>query len=80
MHSYPKNRKEEFEKFCADFGRVYGASEKGGVMMQIRWATTRQDKVDGTSWAETYFRSKLAAFEVGFIDKSYFPTTILQEF
>ena len=77
--NYPAGRKEEFEHFCADFARVIGASEKGGPGMQIQWAITKQETVqDGH--IPTHYRNKVAAFEAGFIDKSYLPLTVITEY
>jgi len=76
-NQWPDERRGEYDSFCADFSRIIGASEKGGAQMQVNWAITKQEKVDVD---DTFYRNKAAAYEAGFIDKSYLPKTILCEY
>lgn len=46
------------------------------VEMQICWAVTNQEKIEGAHM-ETFFQNKAAALECGFIDKDSLPTILL---
>jgi hypothetical protein len=77
--TYPNKRKDEYDAFCAYFARVMKVSEKAGPQSQIQWAITKQDTVR-EEYVETHYRNKVAALEAGFIDMSYFPSTIITEY
>ena len=72
--THPAGKRYEFESFCINFAKVIGASEKAGPQMQLAWAVTNQEKIEGIGFTEVYIRNKAAALEAGFIDKSYLPS------
>jgi len=74
----PKDR-EQYEKFCDDMARLFGAKSGEAIKNQVAWATTEQTSIEG-GYIETWYRNSVAAKEAGFIGTELLPKTILCEY
>lgn len=79
---YPKNRKEDYNKFLEDFSTVVSIlsgneTTPSAVQSQINWALTAQEKVERQS--DLFILNMAAAYETGFIRSKDLPILLLVE-
>ena len=71
---------DDYKQFCAAFATAIGASPKHGVECQVRWAVTRQASTDSQGYTTNLWGNKIAAYEGGFIPRSYLPSETLVQY
>ena len=82
MSSYPKDKKQEYDKFLENFATVISILSRNNttpdaVQSQINWASTCQGSVEGQ--ADLFILNMAAAYEAGFIRNRDFPKVLLVE-
>lgn len=80
--SYPKDKKEEFDKFLEDFAVVVSIlsdnqTTSAAVYQQMAWALTSQEEVNYQS--DQFILNMAAAYETGFIRSKDLPSVLLVE-
>lgn len=80
--SYPKDKKEEFDKFLGNFATAVSVlsgqeTTSEAVYQQMAWALTSQEAVNYQS--DQFILNMAAAYETGFIRSKDLPSVLLVE-
>jgi hypothetical protein len=71
--SFPAVSPGAYDDFCEDFARAHGAKSSDAVKMQVGWAIGHQPMIKNLHNMRNFFRNKLVAWDVDFIDSNLFP-------
>lgn len=74
MDSYPGLYQTEYDRFCQDFADAHGAKSMDAVKMQVAWAIGHQPMIKNLHNMRNFFRNKLVAWDLDFIDADLFPS------
>jgi hypothetical protein len=81
---YPDGKRDEYMAFINELAKSFSVLmnkkiTKDAVFMQIAWATTEQNKIEGEGHSSVYVLNMAAAYENGFLTGKDFPKLLLVE-